>query len=184
MRTTEQIKHIQEIADHLDFKVGEPNSKGGVVAYDQKVWGMIPSNTFWRTEQKVSEIVSRVDSEEILEGSCNTAFCIAGTSAVLSVDKIQMRKVVNEPFEMLSVIVDGKSENVSDYACEQMGLSSQEAGVLFDSRWLPKEGVSPGEALRMLAEGHRLSEISQRLRNDYLWNLLLEWEEEQETDLR
>ena len=107
-------------------------------SYDQDVWGT-------RLEEHADETL------------CGTAFCIAGhgvhrTGWDTPVHDWFMVKHPNHP--------DAGNINTSKQAAYELGLNGHESSELFDSDWLPEHGYTVSDALRALANGADIEDVT------------------------
>lgn len=92
---------------------------------------------------------------------CRTAFCIAGTSAVVGGAQLTWNmwddaEAVHPDEEPLGILELADSYGVGFYAMDKMGLTEDERYALFSAMWRPKDGMSVPEALERFADGESL----------------------------
>lgn len=114
--------------------------------YDQEVWG--------------------TNSESLVKPytPCGTSFCIAGHAAHMTnwVPYMESIKVVD-----FGRLRKARAENsmvnyfdASSIGAAELGLSSDEASVLFEERWVPDPHLTVSQALRRLGDGAPVAEVT------------------------
>jgi len=68
--------------------------------------------------------------------------------------------VHEEPVNVWMVATSRGDRTVREEAQRLLGLTDNEADVLFDAEWAPRSGMTVPEALRLLADGVFLSEVT------------------------
>lgn len=90
--------------------------------------------------------------------NCGTMMCVAGTAA--SLVKGYQGFVINHD----EVLVNGELYDIGAFAQEQLGLTDDEASILFFSGWEPKGSGSRAtrvkNALHKLADGADIEEVT------------------------
>lgn len=150
-------KLFNQIADRIE---ADPES------YDQDIWGY--------TEPQRSVDYEDLDyrKAEILEQDCGTSHCIAGWAAVLSGYKPSITSY-EESLNKFVIEVDWshvkKDLEPGRATCavgrEVLGLSMQDADVLFSEFWKPEQVTGDStrdviDALRRLADGHSVDDVT------------------------
>lgn len=112
-----------------------------------------------RNAQAILEVAAHIETyperynqtEWGQDTDCGSAFCVAGTRAVLDGIDYETNCVVRSDrrraYAWLEVV------SVGLHAQDRFGLSDMEAKILFSQHWLPREGMTVPEALRRLAAG-------------------------------
>lgn len=96
---------------------------------------------------------------------CKSAFCIAGWNQVLAHfgenDTLWIEPDVYNHFDgWLGASFDTPTIDVLADARREMGLTSSEASLLFGEDWTPRSGLTVGEALRLIAEGSSVADVT------------------------
>lgn len=110
-------------------------------SYNQEAWG--------------SEIE---DQDEAAQTLCGTAFCIAGHGVH------RTGWTSHSPTDWYMVHhpdnTDTIGRSTSMQAAYELGLTQREAAILFSSEWLPEYGYTVSDALRALANGAEIDEVT------------------------
>lgn len=152
----------------------------GLPFYEQGVWGytITPNDDYAEARDFLEGYIAndeenpgtQEDVDEILEqvytyGSCFTFGCVAGNAAAALGYEGRRSPYGRRMIEWDSVRLRGSNDEfrlVSGVAADALGLTWQEAEVMFGSNWKPKEGLSMGSVLRRLAGGAHILHVSSR----------------------
>lgn len=126
------VKLLEAVADHIE---SNPDS------YDQGSWGYII--------EKPSAHANISIIEQMGLNACGTRGCIAGWAVALNVNEPQVRDAFSKGLF-----------DVGDMAQRLLNLESYEADILFNEVWEPAVGMSVPEALRQLAKGAEIEEVT------------------------
>lgn len=186
----------------LMYKVADKIEKDKAL-YDQGNWFNAALRYDIEQIEKVltPEQLAELQSEEglILDESqyhwCRTTACIAGHTMFLSGKAGYLIRDTYSPSQRVVVVatediyVDEptmhwnartipKGHHVADFAApiarRELDMPAWQAKRLFDGDWKPREGMTVPEALRALADGAKLSEVTSRDRFAHLdWYTML-----------
>lgn len=134
--------------------------------YDQTTWGKLGES---------DSLGRRFSETDTVANFCGTHACIAGWAAVLelntAVTAIERQRVRGgyDPLPLEDAVsqavrdVTGYSQTIMGYAQQALGLTTDEANVLFAGEWRPNEdeGYDVPRALRELAEGADIGDVTQ-----------------------
>lgn len=130
--------------------VEKANRKG---AYDQFTWGE-------------TSIVRPGDDVDVSVRDCQTSHCLAGHAVVgagflphASVSPYDRQKVYVD-WEWVRKPTGRKFRHTPNEARKILGLTKREATILFSGEWRPKSPLSVPGALRKLAKGASIYEVT------------------------
>ena len=152
------VRNSQLLIEIADFIKDEPER------YDQSSWINVGDQYETdRTEFDFSIHVDGFGGEVIpyddLIPACYSAFCIAGTALHLRYGFT----VTPRGVKFRKITEDGSWERIDDVHVDAkavLGLSQDEAIMLFASDWEPREGFTVSEALRAFATGADLRDVT------------------------
>lgn len=88
---------------------------------------------------------------------CGTKACIAGWAAFLNGWKPQ---AIEKTWSWDFLERDSEKDDVHDIAIEVLGITRGEAEILFDQDWEPAEGMTVPDALKKLAGGEPIENVT------------------------
>lgn len=162
-----------QLAEYYDER-----DKIGLPFYEQGVWGytITPNDDYAKARDLLESYIAndeenpdiQGDVDDILElvyteGSCFTFGCVAGNAAAALGYEGKRSLYGRRLIEWDSVRLRGTNDEfspVSGVAADALGLTRDEAEVMFGSNWKPKEGLSMGSVLRRLAGGAHILHVS------------------------
>lgn len=112
--------------------------------WDQRVWGAVHQDQIddndevlpetWEglteSETRFGDTYYAVDARLVLEGACNTRFCMAGHTVLQAGDKIMLN--AQDGHAEYCKDKDGNTHNIQARARELLGLDSRASDILFD----------------------------------------------------
>lgn len=162
-----------QLAEYYDER-----DKIGLPFYEQGVWGytITSDDDYGEVRDFLEGYIAndednpgtQGDVDDILElvyteGSCFTFGCVAGNAAAALGYEGRRSSYGRRMIEWDSVRLRGTNDEfrpVSGVAADALGLTWQEAEIMFGSNWKPKEGLSMGSVLRRLAGGAHILHVS------------------------
>lgn len=109
--------------------------------YTQDTWGSFGNEEVALPFLKVAERMAIND--------CGTQGCIAGWAAAFNVMDPVIRKWLSDD-----------NNNMTYLGAELLCISESEASSLFDLTWKPAQGLTVSDALRRIADGASVDEVS------------------------
>jgi len=132
---------LEAIADHIE---AHPE------AYDQGSW-CYTTGSMASSENKL-DILDKMGLND-----CNTRGCIAGWAVALNIHTKEVRDVLDKGVGLF---------DLGNMAQNLLGLDQLEAETLFHEAWEPAIDMDVPEALRLLAKGVDISEVTMPLDGD------------------
>lgn len=123
---------LEAVADQIE---GHPDQ------YDQGSWGYIVGSL---TSTPTLDIIEKMGLND-----CGTRGCIAGWAVALNVHNQEVREALAT-----------KMLDVGSLAEKLLGLETYTADILFNEMWKPAAGMDVPEALRFLAKGADIYEVT------------------------
>lgn len=109
--------------------------------YDQSVWGEVDDNDF----SQLFDFLTA--AEHMAVGSCDTRGCTAGWAIALNIQDPQVR-------------ISMSDRSITAMAADLLEIDSRTAMILFMEDWEPAAGMTVPEALRELANGATIHEVT------------------------
>ena len=119
--------------------------------YNQRSWG--------------EQVISGTTGPVIEVTECTTKGCLAGHTVMRAHYQPRVRKAfgtIELNWNYVRKNKEAKFQYVADVARKLLGLSKEEAKVLFDSNWLPRDDMSVQDALRKLADGASVESVTEK----------------------
>lgn len=111
-----------------------------------------------RNSELFKKVADQVERDPSCYHQCSTVECIGGWALALSgYDPDSPRCYL---FEHTRRVIDERGDLIEATAQELLGLTDEEADILFDGRWSPANGVTVPSALRRLAGGETIESVT------------------------